>query len=337
MRPLMALLGLAMLILLAARFGPAGKPQPPLPAREGPAISSARSWGYQLQNVSAGAIPDAIDLIVVDYSRDGSAGRALSRPEVAALRERADGSRRIVLCYLSIGEAESYRSYWRDGWSANPPAWLGPENAKWKGNYAVRFWEPDWQRLIVADPPAASLPGRLMAALFPAPYAYLDTIIEAGFDGVMLDRVDAYEKVLDARPAARAEMMAFVARISAAAKRRRPGFLVVPQNAEELSADAAYRNTIDAMVKEDLIFGEGGDGVANDPAETRSMIAMLEAAKAAGLPVFTVEYVAGPERQKTALRDWRAIGVIGTFARRALNEPPTLPPPEMVETPVPPH
>ena len=166
----------------------------PLPPRDGPSIAAAKSWGYQLQNISAGSIPDAIDIMVVDYSRDGGAGRVLTGREVAALKVRSDGSRRIVLCYLSIGEAESYRGYWRETWPAKPPPWLGPENPKWKGNYDVAFWEPAWQRLIVApDPTGLTLVQRLKSALDPAPYAYLDTIIDAGFDGVLLDRVDAYE------------------------------------------------------------------------------------------------------------------------------------------------
>ena len=328
MRALAAFSGVAMLAAFGSWMAFAllpPKPQP-LPVREGPALTAARTWGYQLQNVSAAAIPDPIDLLVVDYSRDGGAGRALSRREVAALARRSDGRLRIVLCYLSIGEAESYRGYWRDSWNTAPPVWLGPENSKWKGNYAVRFWDPGWQQLIVAQPQDASWAGWVQSTLFPPRKAYLDAIVDAGFDGVMLDRIDAYEKAAETRPSARAEMIAFVGAISAAGKRQRPGFMIVAQNAEELTLDAEYRGTVDAVVKEDLIFGEGGDGVPNDPTQARRTIATLSRAKAAGLPVFTVEYVTDAERQKPTLNDWRTLGFIGTFASRALNEPPMLPP-----------
>jgi endo-alpha-1,4-polygalactosaminidase (GH114 family) len=33
--------------------------------------------------------------------------------------------------------------------------------------------------------------------------------------------------------------------------------LIVPQNAEELLDDAAYRAVIDGIAKEDLLFGDG--------------------------------------------------------------------------------
>ena len=298
----------------------------PLPPRDGPPLASAKTWGYQLQNATAGSIPDGIDLLVVDYSRDGGAGRVLSASEIAALRVRPDGSLRIVLCYLSIGEAESYRGYWQNGWANRPLGWLGAENPKWTGNYAVRFWEPSWQRLIVSPGSTGdSVVQRLRLALFPEPKTYLDTIINAGFDGVLLDRVDAYEAALAARPQARDDMAAFVAAISRAAKRRRPGFLIVPQNSEELLAISVYRAAIDGVVKEDLIFGEDGEGIANHPADVRRAIGHLEFAKAAGLPVFTVEYAVIPEQRQRALDYWRDLGFTGTFASRALNEPPALP------------
>ncbi|MFX4370013.1 hypothetical protein ABTA37_19985, partial [Acinetobacter baumannii] len=85
-----------------------------LPARDGPALSDAKTWGYQLQQLSPWLIPADVDVIVVDYSRDGTPNRALTAQEVEALRKRPNGQRRIVLSYLSIGEAETYRFYWRN-------------------------------------------------------------------------------------------------------------------------------------------------------------------------------------------------------------------------------
>ena len=112
-------------------------------------LATARAWGLQLQNVAALAIPEAIDILVVDYSRDGSDARAWSPATVEALRRRESGRPRIVLCYLSIGEAESYRYYWHERWWTNAHLWLGRENPEWKGNYAVRYWDPGWQRIIM--------------------------------------------------------------------------------------------------------------------------------------------------------------------------------------------
>ena len=77
---------------------------------------------------------------------------------------------------MSIGEAENYRYYWKPGWALIQPPWLLGENPNWSGNFKVRYWEADWQRII-----------------FGADDSYLKKILDAGFDGVYLDLVDVYE------------------------------------------------------------------------------------------------------------------------------------------------
>ncbi len=77
---------------------------------------------------------------------------------------------------MSIGEAEDYRYYWQDSWINNPPNWLEDENPDWEGNYKVRYWDKDWQSIIYGND-----------------NSYLKKIINAGFDGVYLDIIDAFE------------------------------------------------------------------------------------------------------------------------------------------------
>lgn len=114
------------------------------------------------------------DVVLVDvfYDRD----EALTAADVAALGTKANGGRRLVIAYFSIGEAEDYRYYWQPAWDGDPPAFLAAENEDWPGNYKVRYWDLQWQ-----------------AVLFGSPEAYLDRIVAAGFDGVYLDIIDAYE------------------------------------------------------------------------------------------------------------------------------------------------
>ena len=302
-------------------------PAAPLSPRTGPDLGSVKAWGYQLQSINARLIPDEIDLLVVDYSRDGTADRALTPHDIETLRTKPGGAKRIVLCYLSIGEAENYRAYWRRRWSTAPPAWLGPENLAWKGNYAVNYWHPEWQRLVV-DPTRAALStwDRLMLALVPQAQPYLDHILEAGFDGVYLDRIDAYEKALETRASATADMIAFVETISAYAKKRRPGFLIVPQNGEALLTEPRYRRAIDGVGKEDLFYGETGDAIANIPTDVRQTIAQLNRAKADGRPVFVVEYLMDEDLKRKVHAEWRLLGYVGVFAGRGLSLPPVLPP-----------
>jgi cysteinyl-tRNA synthetase, unknown class len=303
------------------------KPDPAvtLPAREGPPIASAQTWGYQLQGIDVRSVPDGIDLLVVDYSKDGTQNRALSASDVEALRRKPGGGRRIILCYLSIGEAERYRYYWQPFWNVVPPAWLGAENPSWRGNFVVQYWQSGWQSIIVGGSRgASSLVERLFAGFFKQPKAYLDQILEAGFDGVYLDRVDAYEKAGETRPTAKADMIAFVETIATYARKRRPGFLVVPQNGEALLDDARYRTLIDAIGKEDLLYGENGDGIANSTDDVRFTTAALSRAKNAGRPVFVIEYLKDPALQRIAAGELSRQGFIGLFAERTLSQPPIL-------------
>jgi cysteinyl-tRNA synthetase, unknown class len=295
--------------------------------RQGPELSTVKTWGYQLQAVKPTLIDSSIDLLVVDYTSvasltsDGFGGHIA--PAVESLRQRPDGSRRIVLCYLSIGEAERYRPYWRRSWDDKRPAWLGNENVAWKGNYTVRYEDPAWQKIIL-DPSLAqaTLYDRLSRAFSPTPPPYLDQIIDAGFDGVYLDRVDAYETTQASNPHAKAQMVAFVAAISTYAKDRRPGFLILPQNGEDLAVDSQYRRAIDGMAKEDLLYGESGDGAANIADEIRHNIGHLNRIKAEGKPVFVVEYLADPTLQRAAITQLKELGYVTLFAERGLKLPP---------------
>jgi endo-alpha-1,4-polygalactosaminidase (GH114 family) len=36
----------------------------------------------------------------------------------------------LVIAYMSIGEAEDYRYYWKEEWKNNPPEWLGEETIR---------------------------------------------------------------------------------------------------------------------------------------------------------------------------------------------------------------
>ena len=114
------------------------------------------------------------DLLVMDLYLDDE---VFTKEELEQLRQKANGGSRLVLCYLSIGEAEDYRPYWQQAWDENPPNWLLEENPNWAGNYSVRYWDEAWQTLIIGS--AGS---------------YLGSILEAGFDGIYLDLVDAFWK-----------------------------------------------------------------------------------------------------------------------------------------------
>jgi cysteinyl-tRNA synthetase len=114
------------------------------------------------------------DLLIMDLFFNG--GTEFTSGEIERLRPKANGGRRLVICYMSIGEAEDYRYYWDDDWVKDPPSWLKKENPDWDGNYKVEYWNKEWQSIIYGNDSS-----------------YLKKIIDAGFDGVYLDIIDAYE------------------------------------------------------------------------------------------------------------------------------------------------
>lgn len=264
-----------------------------------PSTGGINSWGYQLQNLDvAAAAASSVDLLVIDPTLDGSDDTRLSPADLGRLKQKPDGSRRIVLAYLSIGEAESYRPYWDKSWKRNKPDWLLGENPDWKENYAVCFWKPGWQALMCGSPEAS-----------------LDRIIAAGFSGVYLDKCDVFEDLkrrykaeAKSRPDIEGDMIAFIARLSAYAKARSPGFIVVMQNAEQLLERDDLRSVLDGIAKEELVYG--GDGVEklNGQSDFNDTCENLDRMRADGKFVLVVEYL---NDQNKILHARQATGPLG--------------------------
>jgi cysteinyl-tRNA synthetase len=114
------------------------------------------------------------DLVILDlFFNDGT---EFTSSEIDQMKSKANGSDRLLICYMSIGEAEKYRYYWKQEWNTDKPVWLDRENPDWEGNYKVKYWNKDWQNIIYGDS-----------------NSYLTKILDAGFDGVYLDIIDAFE------------------------------------------------------------------------------------------------------------------------------------------------
>lgn len=268
------------------------------------------SWAYLLQDIDVAKIAKLdVDLIVVDYSADGSGARAFDTAAVSRMKGRPSstsqtGGRKRVIAYMSIGEAESYRYYWRNEWKGKDrkPVWLDHENPDWDENYKVRYWDSGWQRVI-----------------FGSPQSYLDRIIAAGFDGAYLDIIDAYEYYEKKRPSARQDMIDFVTALATYARQKRSDFMIVPQNGEALLQSAPYRSVISAIAKEDLYYGVKTDEKANSAEETRTGLALLELARQDGIPVMVVEYLDDSGKIKKAHGELTRLGYTAYFAPRELD------------------
>lgn len=315
-------------------------------------LADMKSWGYQLQKFnSVAAAGSTHDLLVLDEAFEAASAGPRRSDVLRALKRKPDGSRRLVLAYLSIGEAEDYRVYWDRSWvaparaptlpsaagadfsaispahagtsaargapqakaqsvvpavnripTAMAPGWLAEENPNWRGNFRVRYWDERWQALIFGHETAA-----------------LERIVAAGFDGVYLDRADVYQASLKQRPDAKADMASLIQRISARGRSLSPGFVVVMQNAEELLDEPKVRAALDAVAKEDLLFGVDGDARPNSEREVAASLRYLKKAQRQGLPVLAVEYLSDAKTIAAARQRLDANGFVPYFAPRALD------------------
>jgi len=229
------------------------------------------------------------DLIVIDASYEVGAGDGgrWSKEEIKEIRSGLEG--RKVVAYISIGEAEDYRIYWKKEWDANKdgkpdngaPDFLCEVNPDWAGNYKVKYWKPEWQKIILDE---------------------ISRILTQGFDGVYLDIVDAFEffeydklkkdwqddrKDPDTGKTYREDMIAWIAKIADFARERKKDFIVIPQNGSQLLKDPGFVKSINAIGIEDL-FTEGNK--IRKPEDVKDRLEHLSIIKKAGKPVFLIEY-----------------------------------------------
>ena len=315
-------------------------------------LAGVKSWAYQLQKANFQQLARSpYDLLVVDSTVNGDHEKPLTPQQVKRLQTRPNGSKRIVLAYVSIGEAEDYRFYWQEDWlevatpdpppspapaakgaaaapaptppagtaaastkatpkpekpdrwlSPKAPPWLEDENETWGGNFGVKYWDPDWQKLM-----------------FGSPGAYIERVLAQGFDGVYLDRVDAVYNHQDERPTAADDMADFVIRLAAAARRIRPDCIVVPQNGEELLLKPEYVQAIDGIAKEDLLFGSPTESELNLEQQVANSLRWLLPAKEAKRAVLVVEYLARADLKAIARTELDKLGFVPYFAPRSLD------------------
>ena len=269
------------------------------PSAEEPNWAGVENFLYQLQRADPDRIGEtAFDLAVVTLATAGSS------PEVIPALKDSPGGPKLILCYMSIGQSENYRWYWNPDWELNPPSWLDLPDGVWAGDHWVRYWDPDWQEIIYGKSGS-----------------YLDQILALGFDGVYLDRVDAYWYYQDqGRETAAREMVDFILDFTTYARQRHPGFGVFPQNAEELGIRFPdYLQAMTGVGVEDLYYGYPRDHEPSPAGWTAEREAILDQWVAAGKLVLTIDYTARPEQIADTYSRAHARGYIPYVTDRSLG------------------
>ncbi len=286
---------------------------------QGGTVPAPNSFGYVLQADSLSKTKSSAiqklaaskrDWIVLDANF--SNGNPWGRQDLDAIRKSLPG--RKVLAYLSIGEAESYRPYWHQDWTskgkltATAPAWLLPENPDWPGNYRVKYWDAEWQKIMLNR---------------------VSEVMASGFDGVYLDIVDGFEyfekegdDFIDDRPNSetgntyRRDMIAWVKKIAARAREKNPSALVIPQNGAQLLAQPDYLGLIDAIGIEDLFT----DGNKIQPKSSVNYnLGFLKNMDAKKKPVLLIEYPTNNDRKELVKKEATKLGFVWLLTDKQLK------------------
>ncbi|MFI5908202.1 endo alpha-1,4 polygalactosaminidase [Dactylosporangium sp. NPDC051541] len=268
-----------------------GEPQP----------APSAGWVYQLQGYDGGRL-DALartsyPLAVIDLARD--AGTDYFKPEeIAALR--ATGKR--VLAYFEIGSIEEFRPEYgplrRDAGDLVLNKW--PD---WPQEYFVKYWDERWWTTVIAP--------------------RVERAVKAGFDGVYLDTLLAYEEIDRGLVAGRdqdslgAAMVALLVRISRYAKQLRPGFWIVPQNSPELRRFGGYTEAIDGLAMEELFYRATDEQCREDFCAEN--LAEARALRDAGKFVLAVDYAGQGDHVRDACQRYRKERFAGYVTVRDLD------------------
>ena len=230
------------------------------------------SFAIQLQNADVDELANSgYDLVVTDYSRDGSDAGAYTFDEIETVRLAG----KKVLGYLPMGELSNFRFYWKPKWRTGRPNFIGPENPNWPGAYKAKYWKRGFWDKVVRP--------------------HLDRILDAGFDGIWLDTVDAYWfwYLEGEDPVQSADRMAKLVRKAAEYARAIAGddFVVIANNGLAMLDDASttwrdnYLADIDGVNVESLFYNFWS------PEDQAYRLAKMDQFAAAGLLLLNIEYI----------------------------------------------
>ena len=265
---------------------------------------------YQLTDSSIESLSKA-HLVIADLDH-GASGAPITKEVVQTLG--ATGTQ--VIIYVSIGEAEGYRSYWKkNGYDKKRPTFLLSENPNWAENFKVKFWDKEWQGIVFDMIGQAAHSGAMGV--------YLDIV-----DGYEDDEVQAAYEVDRAAGKAphhlnvRQAMEEFVIAIAAYAKSINPPMKTFPQNAVGLLTvdgdgqvpNERYLNAIGGIGVEDTWTADN-----NSIDWTAWSLNNLRHLTARKKPVLSTDYPTKESLQKSFIKNATSQGFIPFVGTRKLG------------------
>ena len=102
--------------------------------------------------------------------------QTLGRHNVRTMQFKKLGTRRPVLAHINIGVADQGAYYWKNSWRQGNPAWILDLAPLSSDQHLVQYWHPGWHQVLYGNTES-----------------FLYGIMKEGYDGVVLDGVNAYE------------------------------------------------------------------------------------------------------------------------------------------------
>jgi uncharacterized protein (TIGR01370 family) len=251
-------------------------------------LSNVTSWLCVYADVSAD------DILQTDYDLVDIDPDEFRTEEIPRIKE----SGKIVIAYLSIGEAEDYRYYW------DPKAdYLLEENPEWPGCWYVDYTNIEWQQIIIND--------------------YIPMIQNKGFDGLYLDTVETYQIEEQYPNCTKDAMVNFVTAISDSY--RSGDFCIIMQNGLDIASDLL--DDIDGVAVEETYFravyghllGWHINGIPQKPAVRRYNEQQMTEVLHHGMVVFTLDYAVLPFQVNRCYIISQAEGFIPYVSTAQLN------------------
>lgn len=308
-------------------------------------LNETSHWMYQIQGLEE---ENAIDqmaqshypLIVIDpiYTIKGNKKFDI-QSALEKLRFLPNGRRRLIIAYIDIGQAEDYRTYWKNDWIAPTdfqkgyPSFLvtiDPDG--WSGNYPVAYWSKKWKKIWLQD-------------------GIIEDLAQKGFDGVYLDWIESYDdEHVKIRAQAKnknttQEMFLFIKKIRQKAQTITPDFLIIAQNVPYLLDEnpEEYSSIIDAVSFEDTWYSgeadsdwdspDGGDiandNEADDQYSTQNLVTQYQKYLDLGIPVFTVDYCIDPNNADFVYQTSKNLNFRPLVTRVSLSQLTETPPPDL--------
>lgn len=118
------------------------------------------------------------DVVFVDLFAPG--GEPFTNEQIKRLKKKQTGQSRLVIAYMNVGAAERERYYCtgrngRDICKEKDPEWMDSLYTGFEHEFWVKYWCPAWKDILYRDKDS-----------------YLQKILVAGFDGLIMDNMEAY-------------------------------------------------------------------------------------------------------------------------------------------------